>query len=92
MTSEPPSAQHIAERGTNIYRRKYLSDFERKWRGRYAAIDIDTEQAYVADYPELALSEARSAAPNGYFYLIRIGSSGAFKTARLVLNANSRLV
>jgi hypothetical protein len=92
MTAQPRSARSIAERGIAIYRKKYLADFERKWRGRFAAIDIDTEQAYVADYPEQALSEAKHAAPNGLFYLVRIGSLGAFRTARLVLNADSRLV
>jgi hypothetical protein len=92
MSSKPSDAKTITMRGDAIYRRKYLVDFQRKWRGRFAAIDIETEQAYVADYPEQALSEAKRAAPNGLFYLVRIGSSGAFKTARFVLNANSRRI
>jgi hypothetical protein len=92
MNSQQPNARSIVERGFAIYRKKYRADFERQWLGRFAAIDIDTEQAYVADYPEQALSDARRAAPNGLFYLVRIGSSGAFRTARLILNADSRLV
>jgi hypothetical protein len=92
MTPEPSNARSIAIRGDAIYREKYRVDFERKWRGRFAAIDIDTEQAYVADYPEEALSEAKQAAPTGLFYLVRIGSSGAFRTARFVLNADTRRV
>ncbi len=92
MTYQPPSAQSVAERGIDIYRKRYLADFEVKWRGRFAAIDIGTEQAYVADYPELALAKAKTAAPDGLFYLVRIGSAGTFRTARRVLNASSGLV
>jgi hypothetical protein len=81
MNSSALSPHTIAERGVAIYRRRYAAEFERKWRGRFAAIDIDTEQAYVADYPEEALAEARRAAPKSLFYLIRIGSPSAFRTA-----------
>ena len=61
----------------------------RKWRGRFVALDIDTERSYVADFPEDALAMARAAAPNGVFFLVRIGSPGAFKASRLA-NAGSR--
>jgi hypothetical protein len=90
MTPDPSNARAVAERGIAIYSRKYRDDFERKWRGRFAAIDIESERAYVADFPEQAISEAKQASPNGVFYLIRIGSVGAFKTARVVLNADTR--
>jgi hypothetical protein len=93
MSDQPPTPQAIAHRGNAIYGHKYKAVFEPKWRGRFAAIDIDSEQAYVADYPEEALSEAKRVAPNGVFYLVKIGSVGAFKTGRRVLpNANSRLL
>jgi hypothetical protein len=92
MNSQAPTARSIAARGLAICRAKYLADFERKWRGRFAAIDIYSEQAYVADYPEQALAEAKRAAPQGLFYLIRIGSPAAFRAARRVMNADPRLV
>jgi hypothetical protein len=92
MSSEQSDRESIAKRGIAIYREKYLSDFDPKWRGRFAAIDVDTQEAYVADFPEEALSKARRAAPKGRFYLIRIGSRGAFRSARLVYNADSGLV
>ena len=90
MNGQIPNARDIAQRGNSIYRRKYSTIFDPKWRGRFAAIDIDSEQAYVADYPEEALSNAKKSAPSGIFYLVKIGSMGAFKTARLVPNANPR--
>lgn len=90
MSYQPLSAREIAERGTKIYDRKYRADYEKKWRGRFAAIDINSEDAYVADFPEQALSTAKATAPHGIFFLVRIGSRGAFRTSRLVAHAHSR--
>jgi hypothetical protein len=90
MNFQSPTARNIAERGIAIYRRKYLADFERQSPGRFAAIYIDSEQAYVADYPEQALAEAKHAAPKGLFYLIRVGSLAAFRSRRRVVNSSQR--
>ncbi len=79
MTPRPPDPRAIAERGTKIYDRKYRVKYERDSHGRFAAIDVDSERAYVADYPEQALAVARAAAPHGTFYLVHIGSRAAFK-------------
>jgi hypothetical protein len=78
------------ERGTGIYERRYRAEYERKWYGRFAAIDIASELAFVADYPEEALTIAKSAAPHGIFYLIRIGSQAAFKSSRFAVDASRR--
>ena len=58
----------------------------------FAAIDIESEAVYLADLPENALAKARAAAPDGLFYLLRVGSSGAFKSSRLTHGANPRNV
>jgi hypothetical protein len=92
MNSQQSDPRRIAERGNAIYRDKYLSDFDPRWRGRFAAIDVDTQEAYVADFPEEALAKAKQAAPEGHFYLIRIGSRGGFRSARRVYNASTGLV
>ena len=83
MADHAPDPRQIAERGTEIYQRRYRSDYESKWRGRFVAIDVNTEQAYVADFSEEALAKARAAAPHGVFFLIRIGFLGAFKISTL---------
>lgn len=91
MTYQPPSSKELADRGTRIYERKYRSEFEAKWKGRYAAIDIDSERAFVEDFPEEAIAKARKEIPGKLFYLIRIGSRGAFKIGRrTAVNASSR--
>jgi len=84
MPDQPPNPREIAKRGTEIYDRNYRGEYERKWRGRFAAIDIESERAYVADFPEAALKEARESSPAGVFFLVRIGSAAAFRTSRLV--------
>jgi hypothetical protein len=81
------SSKEITERGSAIYDRLYRAEFESKWRGRYAAIDINSEKAIVEDFPEMALARARSVFPHGVIFLVRIGSPGAFKISRRASNA-----
>lgn len=92
ITHQPPDPRVIAERGTKIYEQKYRANYERESRGRYVAIDIDTERAYVANYPEEALALAKAAAPHGTFYLVHIGSRAAFKISRRTGRAHRRSV
>jgi hypothetical protein len=80
----------ITAKGSDIYDRRYRTEFERLHNGEFAAIDIESEAAYLADLPENALAKARAAAPDGLFYLLRVGSSGAFKSSRLNHGANPR--
>jgi hypothetical protein len=83
-----PSSKDIADRGSAIYNRLYRVDFEARWRGRYAAVDIKSEQAVIEEFPETALAKARTAFPDGIFYLVRIGSPGAFKLNRRAIDAH----
>jgi hypothetical protein len=92
MTYQPPDPRVIAERGMKIYEKKYRSRYEKDSKGRFAAIDIDSEKAYVADYPEDALALARADAPHGTFYLVHIGSEAAFKISRRIARARRRSV
>jgi hypothetical protein len=86
------SSQEIADRGSEIYDRRYRIEFEPKWTGRFAAIDVNSEQAFVADFPEEALAAARAAQPGHLFYLVRIGSRGAFRISRRVPDAFTRQI
>lgn len=74
--------QAIVERGEEIYKTKYKDDFERRHLGHFVAIDVISEQAYLADTAELSLANARENSPNGIFHLIRVGSPGAFRVSR----------
>jgi hypothetical protein len=90
MAQQPPDPRTIAEQGTRIYESKYRSQFEKTSRGRFAAIDVKSERAFVADYPEDAIATAKASAPGGTYFLIHIGSPAAFKSSRLIGHATRR--
>ena len=71
----------IAKRGETIYQERYKDRFERKFHGQFVVIDVSTEEAYIAPYPEEALEKAQNASENGIFHLIRIGAPGAFRVS-----------
>jgi hypothetical protein len=83
MNTKHQDAHRIAEQGTEIYQRKYRADYELRHKGRFVAIDLKSSNAYLADFPEEAIALARSSAPDGEFFLLRVGSSSAFKSSRL---------
>ena len=91
MTAQTGKAHEISDRGAEIYARRYKLEFEGKWLGRFVAIDVANEQAFVADFPDEALALAREASPTGLFYVTRIGSQGAYKSSRLT-HAGDRVV
>ncbi len=81
--------QDIADAGERIYSEKYKEEFEKKHSGKFVAIDVITEEAYIAEQPEEALDAARKASPKGYFHLIKVGSPGAFRVGYISNNARS---
>lgn len=82
--------QAVADLGEKIYKEKYQAAFEAEHRLKFVAIDVETEKAYIGDQPEQALSQARKDSPNGYFHLIRVGSSGAYRVGYVTNHARSR--
>jgi hypothetical protein len=71
----------LAERGEGVYNAKYRERFEKEHLGQFAVIDVVTEQAFVANTAEGAYEQARAAAPQGLFHLIKIGQPGAFRVS-----------
>ena len=69
----------LAEKGEIIYKGKYQQEYERLYPGKYAAIDVDTEKAFIADTPEGAVEALQKEHPQGFFHLVKIGSNGVFK-------------
>ena len=88
MTSDPflnPKA--IVEAGERIYRDKYQKEYEANHRGKFLAIDVQTEEAYLGDTSEEPLRAGRNVSPKGIFHLVRVGSPGAFRVS-YTSNAN----
>lgn len=84
----PFNPKTVAQRGERIYRERYRSKYERRYRGKFVAIDVDTKAAHLSESPEVALADARAQNPDGLFHLIRVGSLGAF---RLSYTSNANL-
>lgn len=68
----------IAEAGERIYDEKFRAEFEANHKGKFTAINVQKETAFVGETPEAAFEAARVNDPHGVFHLIRIGFSGAF--------------
>ena len=75
----PDAPQVIAEKGERIYRNKFQKEYEEKYPGKFLAIDINSEQGFIADTPEEAIEKAQAANPSGPFHLIKIGAAGVFR-------------
>ena len=71
----------IAERGAEIYATKYQKSFEAKHLGMFVAIDVGTEEAFVASAPEEAIRKGQAKNPDGVFHLIKVGSPGVYRVA-----------
>ena len=79
MSSLNGNPKQLAEKGEKIYREKYKEEYERLHPGKYVAIDLGTEKAFVADTPEAAVELLQKENPKGFFHLVRIGAAGVFK-------------
>ena len=86
MSSNP---RQLAEKGEAIYRTKYQHEYEQLYPGKYVAIDLNTEKAFVADTPEAAVALLQKDNPKSYFHLVRVGSAGVFKVGYSV-HSNER--
>lgn len=73
--------EEIAETGQRIYASRYQKEYERAHANQFAVVDVTTERAYVALTADAALKMAESSSPDGQFFLIRIGSAGAYKVS-----------
>jgi hypothetical protein len=83
MNSNPAK---IGEKGNAIYQQKYQADYERLHPGKYVAIDVTSEEAFLADTPEEAVKLLQERNPKSFFHLIKIGSPGVFKVGYSVRN------
>jgi hypothetical protein len=86
LSSNP---RQLAEKGEAIYKAKYQQEYEQLYSGKYVAIDLNTEKAFVADTPEAAVELLQKENPKSYFHLVRVGSTGVFKVGYSV-HSNER--
>jgi hypothetical protein len=71
--------QGIAEKGETLYKSRFKALYEVQHPGKYVAIDISSEEAFVADTPEAAIEAAQTSHPDGFFHLVKVGSAGVYR-------------
>ena len=85
MTTAPPPTgtppHELRSTAEAIYADRYQQECERSHAGEFVAINVTDGSVEIARFPEDALQRALKRAPDGVFYLIRIGSSSAFRTS-----------
>ena len=79
--------QKFAEAGEKIYRERYQVEYEKEHNGQFVAIDVVTGAAYISDNAARALELGRETNSSGIFHLVRIDSTGAYKSG-YSLNVN----
>ena len=74
-------SQRIAAEGTRIYEQIKVN-YEPKENGKFLAIDIDTEKAYLGVTSAAAVELARQNHPQKVFFVVKIGFDVAETMAR----------
>ncbi len=64
--------QQIAEKGKEIYERIKVN-YDPKEKGKFLAIDVDTEKVYLGNASAEAVALAKQSHPNKVFYVVKIG-------------------
>jgi len=80
--------QRIAEEGAKIYQR-IKDQYDPKEKGRFLAIDIESQKSYLGDSSAEALEVARKNHPNKIFYVIKIGFDVAETMAQSFMGPRS---
>ena len=70
--------EHIAKQGAEIYKEQYKSLYEPGHNGEYVAIEVESQQAFLAESLEASYQKAKEKFPQHLFYFVKIGSPGVF--------------
>lgn len=81
VNSQILNPEVIAEKGEQIYKEKLSHKLEKTHKGKYVAIDVETEEYFLGKSPEEALEKATKKFPNKIFHLIRIGYQGVYQVS-----------
>lgn len=73
--------RQVVTDGERIYAQRYKSKYEQRFPDQFAAIDVQSGRAFVAEFPENAIEQARSTLKNPVLHLVRIGSPSAYQVS-----------
>ena len=75
---EQIDVDRLGKLGDRIYSEKYQDEFEKKYWGQFAEINIETGKAYVGNTSSEARAKARADSQRGFLFLVRIGHASAY--------------
>ena len=81
MSTSDPDA--IVAAGQEIYNRKYRQEYEQTYPDYFAVINVGDESIYRGEAPVDALRLAEESAPEGQFYLLRVGHPCAYRMSAI---------
>lgn len=84
-TVNPPNIQYIANEGMKIYER-IKERYEPDKNGKFLAIEVESEDAYLGATGVEAITEAKSHHPDKMFYLAKVGFETTEMIAEYYLN------
>ena len=62
----------FVEKGEQVYQ-KFKDSLEEEYKGKIAAIEIESEEYFLGDTEHEALEKAKQKHPEKIFYIVRIG-------------------
>ncbi len=75
------SIQHVASEGNRIYEK--IKSQHTKDKGKFLAIDIESEDVFLSDSNSEAVLAAKNKYPDHVFYVVKIGYSAAERMASM---------
>ncbi len=78
--------EQIAQKGTEIYN-TIKANYDPKEKGKFLAIDIDSQDVYLGNTSTEALELAKQAHPDTVFYVVKIGFDVAETVAKSFLKS-----
>jgi hypothetical protein len=81
----------VVREGERIYAEKYKEKYEAAFSDQFAAIEINSGKAFVAQYPEDAIEKARTQIKGGVVHLVRIGSPSAYQVSFFLASEDAEL-
>ncbi len=74
----------VAAKGEEIYRQRYQKAFERLYPNQFVAIDVLSQQAFIGEYPDVAIGKAFDEVAQPHIHLVKIGCDSAYSMGSML--------
>lgn len=75
------STEELIQKGEKLYEEKLKDKLEKKYLGKFVAIEVDSSEFFIGDTLQQALEKAKKQFPDKIFHSIKIGSPGVFTSS-----------